>query len=271
MMSAAPNFANPPIVEFILGAQFFPLTKLTAGHFGRFWDELGDDDWRDPADSLSIEDQFELFDRPRWAAPIPQLRIEPIRIPGRFTLGHKDKGRLLQLQPTRFHLNWRKRENFYPSYKKLIVEFEELFGRFSAFAERNGLGTLAVNQWELTYIDAFMKDGWNSPSDWPRILPGLFGPLFPTEGLEIALEHRAAEWSYEIGQKLGRLHIAAGPGRAGEDNREALLLQMTSRGPVGKEGVKTLRSGLDLGHEAAVGAFRRVVSQEEQGKWGTIP
>src|SRR5205823_2667971 len=122
----------------------------------------------------------------------------------------------------RFHLNWRKRDGFYPSYRRLITEFEGMLNRFSDFTERTGLGMLAVNQWELTYIDAFLKhEYWGTPADWASFLPGLFGRLFPTDGLSIVLEHRAAEWSYEIHPKRGRLHIAAGPGRVGEDDRDA--------------------------------------------------
>lgn len=269
-MTGGPDFANPPIVELVLGAQFSPLTKLTSGHFGLFWKDLGED-WTESGDGPPLEDQFELFDRPKWSTATGlQLRLEPIRFPGRFTLGHKTNDRLLQIQASRFHLNWRKREDFYPSYTRLIAEFEEMFAKFSAFTEKNGLGPVAVNQWEMTYIDAFPKDQyWTTPVDWATFLPGLFGPLFPTEGLGIVLEHRAAEWSYEIESKQGRLHIAAGPGRAGEDKRDAVLLQMTARGPVGKGGAETLRAGFDRGHAAALGAFLRVTSEEVKKRWGT--
>src|SRR5262245_19738952 len=109
-MTGTVKFANPPIIELVLGAQFSPLTKLTAGHFGLFWKELGDD-WTEPGDGPLIADQFELFDRPKWrTAGGVQLRLEPMRLPGRFTLGNRDKDRLVQIQNTRFHLNWRKRE-----------------------------------------------------------------------------------------------------------------------------------------------------------------
>jgi hypothetical protein len=176
------------------------------------------------------------------------------------------------VQATRFLLNWRKRGGFYPSYRLLIAEFEEMFAKFVKFAENAGLGAVALNQWELTYIDAFPKDEyWSTPADWATFLPGLFGTLFPTEGLGVALESRAAEWAYEIQPKRGRLHIAAGPGRAGKDKRDALLLNMTARGPVGKGGAESLRAGLDLGHATALGAFLRVVSDETKKRWETKP
>lgn len=267
-MTGTPDFANPPIVELVLGVQFSPLTKLRAGHFGLFWKELGSD-WTDPDDGPLLEDQFELFDRPKWSSPAGfQLRLEPLHLPGRFLLGHKSQDRLLQIQATRLHLNWRKREEFYPSYKQLIAEFEEMLARFAAFIQKAELGELALNQWELTYIDAFAKEEyWQTPADWAEFLPGLFGTLFSSDGLGIALEHRAAQWSYEIQPKRGRLHIAAQPGRAREDKRDALLLQMTARGPIGKAGGETLRAGFDLGHEAALGAFLRITSDEAKMRW----
>lgn len=266
------EFVNPPIVELVIGVQFSPLPKLTAGHFGLFWKDLGDD-WTEPGDGPPLEDQFELFDRPRWRTPLGvQLRLEPLRLPGRFLLGHKNKDRLLQIQATRFHLNWRKRAGFYPSYKRLISEFEEMFARLAAFVERTGVGKLALNQWELTYIDAFPKEEyWTTPADWATFLPGLFGQLFSTDGLGLVMEHRAAEWSFEIQPQRGRLHIAAGPGRFGDDQRDALLLQMTARGPLDKGGSDALRAGLDLGHKVALGAFLRVVSDETKKRWGQKP
>ncbi len=269
-MADSTDFIDPPIVELVLGAQFSPLTKLTSGHFGLFWKELGDD-WTEPGDALPIQDQFELFDCSRWKAPTsPQVRLEPLRLPGRFTLLHRSGERLLQLQATRFHLNWQKREGFYPSYRRLIDEFEAMFAQFAAFATRTGLGTLALNQWELTYSDVFPREEyWQTPADWATVLPGLFGQLFSTAGLSLVLEYRAAEWSYEIQPGRGRLHIAASPGRAGEDRRDALLLRMTARGPIGREGAENLRIGLDWGHAAALGAFLRVVSEEAKKRWGT--
>jgi hypothetical protein len=268
-VDATPSFVTPPVVELVLGAQFSPLTRMTAGHFGLFWKELGPD-WVDPSDAPVIEDQFELFDRPRWGTPTGiHLRLEPVKLPGRFVVEHQSKDRLVQLQATRFHLNWRKRDGFYPSYKNLIAEFEATFARFTAFAEQAGLGSVAVNQWELTYIDSFPQgEYWQTSADWSQFLPGLFGTLFRTEGLGLALEHRGAEWIYEIEPKRGRLHVAARPGRWGENTRDTLLLQMTARGAVGKGGAESLRAGLDVGHDAAVGAFLRVVDQDTQRKWG---
>ena len=268
-MKPTPTFINPPIVELVLGAQFSPLPKLTAGHFGLFWKSLGEE-WSEPSDGPLLDDQFETFDRPRWSSPPAlQLRLGPMTLPGRFLIGHRNKDRLIQVQSTRFHLNWRKRGSVYPSFKSLIVEFEALFERFIRFSEEAGIGKVLLNQWELTYIDAFLKgECWETPSDWATCLPGLFSSLFPTVGLEMQLDNRAAEWSYELQPKRGRLHIAASPGRWGDDNKECLLLHMTTRGPTSGNGMDFLRTGLELGHSVAVETFLRVTDKAEQTRWG---
>jgi uncharacterized protein (TIGR04255 family) len=264
-MTATLDYPSPPIVELAISAQFSPLTRLSAGHFGLFWHEIGTD-WTDPHDAPPIEDRYELFDRSR--SPGLRLQLRPIRLPLRFAVGHKLKDRLVQLQSTRFCLNWRKRDQTYPSYKRLINEFQDLFGRFDNFSVRHGLDPLVINQWELTYIDAFPKgEEWQTPADWGRILPGLFGDLFSTDGLSLALAHRAAEWSYEIQPKRGRLHLSAALGRVDGDDRDSLLLTTTARGPVGKNDAASLRAGLDLGHDLAYAVFDRVVSDETKKRW----
>lgn len=267
-MAGTPDYQNPPIVELAISAQFSPLSKLTAGHFGRFWYELGPD-WTEPSDAPPIEDQFELFDRPRMQGR--RLQLRSLSLPLRFTLGHKCKDRLVQIQATRFCLNWRKRDRTYPSYKRLIGEFEVLMNRFDEFVKNQGLDLLVINQWELTYVDAFPKgEEWETPADWGRILPGLFGNLFAPDGLNLVLTHRAAEWSFDIQPKRGRLHLSAALGQVQGDERDALLLTSTARGPVGQGGSENLRVGLDLGHDAAYAVFERIVSSESKKRWESV-
>lgn len=268
-MTVTPTFENPPIVEFVLGVQFAPLTKMSAGHYGLLWAMLGKEEWLLPGDASPIQDQFELFDRPRWSAYRELgIRLEPGHPIGRFTLRHKDGDRLLQVQPTRFHLNWRKREGFKPSYKSLINYFEEAFSQFREFVVSSGIGELRPNQWELTYVDSFPHEVyWNSPADWANFLPGLFGRLADTDSLGLSLEHRAAEWSFEIRPKAARVHITARPGKWTEDPRDSLILTTTARGPLRFGTPEEIRTGFDLGHDKAVSMFLSVVSEDAISKW----
>ena len=253
----------------VLGVQFSRLEKLTAGHFGQFWNVLGTN-WGNPSDCAPLEDQFEDFDQPRWKARFQHsIVFSGVPFPGRFMVENASNDRMIQVQPTRFHYNWRRREDVYPSYQILITEFEKQLNKFFQFSQDCSLGEIAANQWELTYVNAFpVGVYWNTPADWARFLPGLFSNLFPTDGLNIELENRAAEWTYEIKPKLGRLHISARTGKWGPSSDTMLLLQTTARGPIGKNGAESLRQGLDMGHSAAVGAFESVVDQSFLSKWG---
>lgn len=268
-MSSTPTFRNPPVVEFVLGVQFAPLVNLTAGHFGRLWNLLGDD-WERTEDAPLIPDQFEQFERPQWTQRGVSYSRVGARPPlGRLILHHRKRDRLVQVQPTRFHLNWRKTGDSKPSYKKLIDEFAATFTAFQTFVESQRLGELAPNQWEITYIDAYPQgEYWQSPDDWSSFLPGLFGGSFQVPG--ITLEQRAAEWSYTIQPKLGRLHIAAQPGRWGDEPRDSLLVDITARGPIDGTKVATWRSGLDLGHTVAVESFLKMTDPGLQAKWERI-
>lgn len=260
-MADESRFDNPPIVELVIGAQFSPIAKMTTGHLGWFWRQLGDE-WVNPLDGPTLPDQFELFDRP-WRNRLGgfDFRLVPSPVMGRLMVGHCNQNRMIQLQASQLHFNWRKRQGEpYPSYERLIVEFEAIFDQFNAFVGEANLGQVLVNQWELTYVDAFPRDVyWHDPVEWSELLPGLFGTLQAADGL--TLEHRAAEWSYVIGKNMGRLHITAKPGHLPEDPKESLLVQMTARGPVGKGGSETLRKGLDLGHSTTLETFLRITSE----------
>jgi hypothetical protein len=125
-----------------------------------------------------------------------------------------------------------------------------------------------LNQWELTYIDAFVQgEHWQTPGDWFKILPDMFGTM--PEGLNAGmdLELRSSQWTLVLPPKRGRLHVSAQAGRWAGSQKTSLLLQMTARGPVGKEGTFTLRNGLDLGHDAAKHLFLGMIPQSIQDSW----
>jgi uncharacterized protein (TIGR04255 family) len=268
-----PDFAKPPVVEFVLGAQFAPLENFNTGHFGLFWERLGRDEWPIAGEEPPLDPQFELFDSPRWrVARNLQFKLQPGFQPGRFTLQNADRDRMIQLQDTRLLLNWRKRtsggEVKYPSYKVLICEFEQRLAFLEKFVMEHELGELQFNQWEITYVDSFpQEEFWQTPADWQRILPGLFGTLSTTTQSELSLEHRAAEWSYEIKPKKGRLHVIAQVGCLIESGKPSLLLNLTARGPIDGSGFTSLREGLDLGHLVSVREFLGMVDQNIKDTW----
>lgn len=260
---------EPPIVELVICAQFAHLSKLTTGHYGRFWSELGED-WVDSLDGPQIDDRFEIFPEGSESfQSAERIRITPVNLPGRIMFVHKNKDLLLQIQGTRFLLNWRKSENAYPSYELVKAEFKRLFELFINFCDRLGIGRPLINQWELTYVNSFPKNQlWTTPNEWNDILPGIFSSLFTTNDLAISLEQRAAQWSFEIAPQRGRLHLNAHAAQIGPGGQENLLMTMTARGPVSKKDEAGFDTGLELGHRTIIDVFSRIVNPELKQKWG---
>ncbi|TWU16961.1 TIGR04255 family protein [Allorhodopirellula heiligendammensis] len=272
MTAETPTFESPPIVEFVLGIQFDALAGLSSAHYGQFWDVIGRDDWTGPRDQPPIQEAFERFDRKPIAAEL-KLQLESTPPLPRLTLisANEERDRLIQFQPTRLHLNWRsvKAKSSYPSYKALIVEFEKAVGQLHRFCENIGIAPPQINQWEITYVDRFPRgELWESPSDWGKILPGLFPNEEPATADGLKMDGRALQWAFEITPKLGRLHVNTSVTRGPDPSDEALMLTLTSRGPLHSGETPTYRDGLDLGHRTSVNQFLALVDDDLRKDWG---
>ena len=271
-MSDSVKFKNPPIVELILGVQFSPLSRMTTAHLGWFWKELGED-WIDLSDGPAFPDHFERFE-PTTRSVSPgdfEWRTRPFASMNRIAIGNRAQDRLLQVQPSQLRFHWRKSHGTYPSYDRLIQEFADLFGRFADFVHQGNLGNVLLNQWDLTYVDAFPRGGgWDRPEDWTQILPGLFG--VPAVAAGLSLDSRSANWSYLIAPDFGRLHIAAGSQILSGESEESLVLRLTARGPTRHDNPVGLlpRQAFDRGHEAIFNTFMRVTASEVQAEWGQV-
>jgi uncharacterized protein (TIGR04255 family) len=270
---SSPDFSNPPIVETVFGAQFSALPGFTSGHYGWFWREYLGSDWPFVADAPFLVDQIERFGDQQWAAPPTALSFQlgPFTAGGplsRLQMTNKARDRVVQIQPTRFIYNWRRQEGRpYPRYAERLSELNDLYGRFRSFAEKAGLGELRVNQWEVSYINHIPRGQlWQSPADFPRLLPGLLRQGVAPAG---SVLDSIGPWQFEIPQQKGRLHVAAQHARSqSASGPEVLNLDLTARGPVAGQTKEDLKAGLDLGHEVIIRAFTEITSPEAQKAWG---
>jgi uncharacterized protein (TIGR04255 family) len=253
LMTSHRQLSNPPIIEFVLGMQFDQLSKLKAAHYGLIWERLGGE-WVTAEDAPPIPDQFETFDRPRWEVQRGLgVHFETLMFPSRLQLTNRDQTKMLQLQNTRLHLNWKKTETQKPSFSNFFGQFVDTYHKVSGAINDLKLGEIQPNQWEVTYVDAFPRETfWRTPADWNDILPGLFGNMFSSTLENTVLEHRAAEWSFELKPRFGRLHVQATSGKS-PANEDALIVTWTARGPA--RSFNEIDAGLQRGHDAAVEAF----------------
>ncbi|MBI3273185.1 MAG: TIGR04255 family protein [Planctomycetes bacterium] len=258
------HFENSPVVETALGVQFAALSGMTSGHMGWFWKRYLDDSWTGARDAPELLDQFERFGDPRLAAgPLLQLIVSDQ--PRRLQISSAADDRVIQVQRSRFLYNWRRREQAYPRHEIARAEFIQHWAAFTRFVKEAKLGELAPNQWEVTYVNHLPQGGlWQSPGDWPRILPGLIGRTPGESGLR--LESLASDWHMELEPRRGRLHASVKHGRTSAG--EVLVFQLTARGPVGGESSADLFEGIALGHRAIVRCFVNWTSAEAHQAWG---
>ena len=263
-------FEQPPLVEVILGVQFHPIPDLTNAHFGWFWREYLGKDWTKTTNAPPIADQFETFgDEPTWGAMGIRFGITDGSETGRCQFSTATGEHLIQVQPTRFHFNWQKREPTYPQYlavKKLFRVHFETFRRFLADA---GLDEVRPNQWEVTYVNHIPQEPlWSQPSDLDKVLVGLSPPDGSVPGQR--LDGLNGAWRFEIPPKRGRVHLMVQSALAGTPPKAVLVMNITARGPVHPE-KGGLDAGLDIGHEAALTNFFALTTPAARAIWKPVP
>lgn len=258
-----PKFDSPPVVETVLSVQFAQLEGWSAAYVGQYWKEYLDQRWTVVKEVPRLHDQFEKFGAEKeWATS--RVRIQETWETPRVQIVTADDQRMIQIQNSRLVQNWRKRAGIYPTYQVLRPEFKELLTGFMHFISERGLGQVAPNQWEVTYVNHLAKDGlWRTPSDWPRIFPGLLIPVGSQSRL--TFEGTSQSWSFDIDRDRGRLHIVLQHAQSMADKSELLLLQFVARGTIDEK--TDVFEGLDLGHEVVVRKFEEMTSEEAHEYW----
>ncbi len=262
------HFDHPPLVEMVLGVQFGPLAGFTSAHFGWFWREYLTKDWPGVLTVPELPDQFEEFEPSSpWRPPSLQLKLRAPEEPGRVQFSNADGDRSIQIQRSRFLYNWRKREGPYPSHDQACVEFGEHLDTFRRFVAAAGLGPLTLNQWEVTYVNRIAKGSlWTKPEDWSAVLPGLL--TAEPDDAALPLESLSLQRHCVISQREGRLHLLVQHARLGPSGDEALVVQLTARGPLRPDDQENAARGIALGHAACLREFLRITSAEAQKAWG---
>jgi uncharacterized protein (TIGR04255 family) len=265
---ALPTFNHPPLVESVLGVQFAPIMYFTSGHAGKFWRSLGPD-WTSARDAAPLDPSFEEFgERGAWAEQVNRFRISAAPAHSRLQIQHSSGDRMIQVQESRFHYNWvRKDSAAYPRYATIRPEFEQAFTEFCGFCENEKLTVPAPNQWEITYVNLLLeRESWRTAADWSEILPSLLGPA--TKIHDLGLETLHGRWTFELPSQSGRLHVELACVRAGPDKKRALQLTLTSRGPAADWSAAL--GGLELGHAAIVRTFDAVTSERAHKLWERV-
>ena len=263
-MSALPKFEVPPVMETVLSIQFAPLSNFTGALAGWFWKSYLDGKmWTHAVDAVPVPDAFEQFGPDTgWVSGMTLQSTNATRT----QIISADDERMIQIQGSRFILNWKKVKGDYPSYDKLYPEFVALFGRFKEFAKDAGCEAIQPNQWEITYVNHFdIGDLWGELSDYRNIFRNDIIPLgVAPVGHPDTIN---ASWRYVIEKNEGRLHVQLNHARLPPENKEILRLQLAARGPTKSGDDADIKRCFDLGHESIVRTFSDITSERAHQRW----
>lgn len=263
------KFEKPPVVETVLGFQFERLSHCSNAHLGAFWKSLGDE-WPIVEDASPLKVGIERFGREQDWGPLAhrlELTQEPV---SRLQIRKKDESRMVQVQRDALYYNWLGHSgDDYPSYDRVLPEFEKMLENFREFTRSEGFGDLKPLQWEVTYVNHIAKGTvWDAPADWSTVLPSLLGA---GTAEPLVTESVSGEWKYTIPDNRGRLYVLVRSGRIGGiDGEEILLMKLTARGKISDKPGEELRDGLDFGHEVIVSTFGKLTSRRAHGYWSVI-
>jgi len=260
-MPALPKFKASPVVEVVLGVQFSEL-PITSAHMGWYWrDRLVKQGWDQVNETKPLDPISERFGgEPEWVAP--GIRISDA--PSKLRLQFVSDTRMIQIQDSRFYYNWRRAGEDYPSFDRLLPEFEQRFEEFRAFTKESGVtDSVVCEYWDVTYVNHIpIGMLWDRGQTWQRISHVLFPPVLVDSH---AFDTGKCEWAYLLGGSKGRLRVSAQHARTqGDKPQEVINLQLLARGPVENN---DYRSGLRVGHDHLVMFFASLLSPEANEIW----
>ncbi|MFV0443189.1 MAG: TIGR04255 family protein [Planctomycetaceae bacterium] len=250
-----PTFANPPAMERVLSVQFRELPAFELQHYGMWYEQ--------------IKNRYPLTTRqPRLPRIIEQFPYKPV--PQRFQFGvetapelphcvfaAEGQTRLLQLQPDRFAMNWRRKPgDEYRRFNDTKADFFGLLEEFRRFCLGTGLGEVSTDMFEVTDVNQI---------DCP---PGRGTAEFVAdvfEGIDLQPPEDAASWLpypfgttfnrlYDFGDLLGRLYAEISV--VADSDHEYILYKLTARARIEPSTCEQdLEARLQLAHDWVVKGF----------------
>lgn len=268
--SSLPDFENPPLDEVALGLIFPPPHGFTDGLITSLWESVRADY---PSNELV----------PRVDAPLEVLgglRAQPqvLALPGfspslalRRWLTSADDQFVVQVQDTRFFLNWRKRQSAYPHFEDIEGRFWKVYDRFESTLRNQQCGEPALQQLEISYINweqALEATAFFAPAACSCCaVPNIVSP--PTDPL-LAFRYLVRDDSQEL---LAALYVQCTHGRRvinGVEQR-GTQLHLNFRAPLTHRPTRSELSELaSLGHKSIVRLFTALTTEEAHKQWGRV-
>ena len=266
-----PKFARPPVIEVVHGVRFRRL-DLTIAHPGQFHALLRDRYPRvQTVPALPAEREF--FGGSRF--PVFRLEMPLMAELPRAWFVSADNTMLIQLQQDRILVNWRSNagQGIYPHYSAISERFKEIYRIFTTFVADAGLGDLAAELCEMTYINhmgSWPRDVAMTPQTWLRGWSGDQGFEWTGEMEDFATASRFALRRPD-GQPFGRLTVQASTIIAPPTGDRSLQVEITVRGHPDVSTFDGVRAFHDMAHDRIVRCFAAITTESAHKDWGRLP
>lgn len=254
-----------------MGLQFDTLVGVRSFHAGLLSRMF--QDYPLISEQPSLPPNFEVFGVP-FAQPVPPSFefFEGTPVP-RYWFHSEDRSQLVQFQNDRLLHNWiRTRPDVeYPRYENLRDKLVSDAHVLVQFLDENQLGSLKINQAEITYFNIIEVDeGLNAAANFHKVFRIWSNEYSDDQGRQ--LERGTIQFSYllEDGRQrtIGRLHVLIQPGIRQQDMKQVIKFDLTVRGKPSGSDVSSALAFLDFGREAIVRAFASLTRKEMHELWG---
>lgn len=266
-----PDFKNPPVIEVVLSVQFEELEKLGTPQMGLLWQEYRKEFPR-TKELPPLSPSFETFGTSESTQGGIRFAVAKSLPLPRLWFLNDSTTRLIQVQNDRFIQNWRKLkpEDAYPRFEKLRTDFAQSFETFRKFIERENLGPLSLNQWEVTYVNHIAPSETPRRHEWISRVFSIVETKYSDDFLG-DFEEAKLNVSYVISdgeQPLGRLRISIEPAYRADDKQPIVVMKNIARGPLTSSDHDAMMKCLDVGHEWIVRGFASITTREMHRIWG---
>jgi uncharacterized protein (TIGR04255 family) len=259
-----PEYKKPPIIEVVCGVQFEEIKSLQSVHYGEFWQRIKRD-YPKTEDMPPLREIFESKEAPTPAVQLEAFEMPPLR--RIFFVDHADNY-LLQMQPTRFLANWRKRSKTdeYPRFSKTYDHFINGWNEFASFVKNLNTTSPVVNQFELTYINHVFEKDIPYPLGMNHYLSFLSLNMDRAEAFLPVPKSFQSRLQFALPNSSGVLHITLSHGRRNIDGEKVMVFDLTARGPA-KNGILRMEEWFQLAHEWIVRGFTDITSPAAHKEW----
>ena len=258
-------FKNPPIYETSLAVQYEPIAQMRATFVGEFYSNcLKSNGWY-PLDELdrlpyvqeSVEDKF------------IGSEMEPDRVINsigfRTVFANDDLHAKFHVQADRLMLQKHRSEDR-STYREISDLFSDLFDRFQEFVKTANLSVVSPNFWDVIYSNVIQSELAGDPSQWWRILPGLYSETKPS------IEDHPwttfdGTWYFLLPNNMGRLRAKVQKILPNPPDDYGIYFILKASGKAGYSDESSWLKGLNAGHDSILKAFLTLSSPEIRKKW----